>query len=94
MVDAPPFPPRSYRGYFVDLFVRSSNTIAIKMYLKLGYTVYRRVLGYYSGDSPEDAFDMRKALPRDVDRASTIPMHRPIRPDEVWTTMTRPPLTA
>lgn len=34
----------SYKGYFIDLFVRSSNTVAISMYSKLGYKVYRRVL--------------------------------------------------
>jgi N-terminal acetyltransferase B complex catalytic subunit len=43
-----------YNGYFVDLFVRASNALAIKMYENLGYSVYRRVLGYYSGE--EDAF--------------------------------------
>merc|ERR1719378_340845 len=36
--------------YFVDLFVRVSNKIAISFYNKLGYTVYRTVLQYYSGD--------------------------------------------
>ena len=74
-------------GYFVDLFVRVSNAVAINMYTKVphggsgtllscsacaqlsqvlsstscsllwvqfGYSVYRRVLGYYSND--EDAF--------------------------------------
>jgi N-terminal acetyltransferase B complex catalytic subunit len=42
----------------VDLFVRVSNIAAIKMYEKLGYIVYRRVLQYYNSiDSPdEDAF--------------------------------------
>ena len=30
--------------YFVDLFVRVSNKIAINFYHKLGYTVYRTVL--------------------------------------------------
>ena len=55
---------RSYNAYFVDLFVRASNTLAIKMYEKFGYSTYRRVLGYYSGELPEDALDMRKALPR------------------------------
>lgn len=44
----------SYKGYFVDLFVRASNAVAIGMYETLGYTTYRRVIGYYSGD--EDAF--------------------------------------
>jgi len=37
-------------GYFVDLFVRMSNEIAIGMYRRLGYSVFRRVVGYYSGD--------------------------------------------
>lgn len=41
-------------GYFVDLFVRVSNHLAVKMYQKFGYSVYRRVIGYYSGD--EDAY--------------------------------------
>merc|ERR1712226_292511 len=41
--------------YFVDLFVRVSNKIAINFYQKLGYTVYRTVLQYYSGDNEEDA---------------------------------------
>ena len=45
-----------YNGYFVDLFVRQSNSLAIKMYEGLGYVVYRRVLGYYSGLDEEDAF--------------------------------------
>ena len=43
-----------YNGYFVDLFVRESNSLAQLMYKNLGYTVYRRVLGYYSGE--EDAY--------------------------------------
>ena len=53
------------RGFFVDLFVRRSNQMAIDMYSKMGYSTYRRVIGYYSGE--EDALDMRKALSRDVD---------------------------
>ncbi|RIB24628.1 N-acetyltransferase [Gigaspora rosea] len=63
-----------YNGYFVDLFVRVSNTVAIGMYKKFGYSVYRRVIGYYSsGDNnEEDAFDMRKPLPRDVNKESII----------------------
>jgi hypothetical protein len=35
-------------GYFVDLFVRKSNDVAIHMYRRMGYSVYREVLGYYS----------------------------------------------
>lgn len=45
---------RAYNAYFVDLFVRVSNALAISMYKRFGYTVYRQVLGYYSGE--EDAY--------------------------------------
>ncbi|KAF4376476.1 hypothetical protein G4B88_017212 [Cannabis sativa] len=69
------------KGYFVDLFVRASNTPAIKMYEKLGYVIYRRVLRYYSGE--EDGLDMRKALSRDVEKKSIVPLKRPITPDEL-----------
>ena len=44
-----------HNAYFVDLFVRASNQAAITMYEHFGYSVYRRVIGYYSGDPPEDA---------------------------------------
>ena len=44
-----------YRGYFVDLYVRVSNEIAIGMYERLGYSVYRRVTDYYSGAKPGEA---------------------------------------
>lgn len=72
------------RCFFVDLFVRVSNKVAVSMYHRLGYTVYRRVLDYYSGDIlDEDAFDMRKALSRDVDKTSVIPLPHPVRPDEL-----------
>ena len=69
-------------GFFVDLFVRQSNALAIDMYKKFGYSVYRQVIGYYSGE--EDAFDMRKALPRDKDKQSIIPLN-PLRvhPDDL-----------
>lgn len=33
-----------------------SNSVAIDMYKKLGYIVYRRVLEYYTGTPDEDAF--------------------------------------
>eukprot|EP00899_Mesostigma_viride_P024582 jgi/Mesvir1/5308/Mv15404-RA.1 len=72
---------KRYNGYFVDLFVRVSNAVAIAMYTQFGYSVYRRVLGYYSGD--EDAFDMRKAMPRDKDKKSIIPLPHPIHPSEL-----------
>lgn len=70
-----------HNGYFVDLFVRVSNQVAIAMYKNFGYTVYRQVLGYYSTE--EDAYDMRKAMPRDRDKKSIIPVGRPIYPYEL-----------
>ncbi|KDD74763.1 hypothetical protein H632_c1089p1 [Helicosporidium sp. ATCC 50920] len=70
-----------HRGYFVDLFVRVSNSSAIAMYKSFGYVVYRRVLGYYSGQ--EDAFDMRKSMPRDAKKRSMVPLSRPVRPEEL-----------
>lgn len=69
------------RCFFVDLFVRVSNTIAINMYHHLEYIVYRTVLEYYSGD--EDAYDMRKALKRDVEKKSVIPQKLPVRPEDI-----------
>jgi N-terminal acetyltransferase B complex catalytic subunit len=69
------------RCFFVDLFVRVSNTVAINMYKNLGYIVYRTVLEYYSGD--EDAYDMRKALKRDVEKKSMIPQKHPVRPEDI-----------
>ncbi|KAJ3322368.1 N(alpha)-acetyltransferase 20, NatB catalytic subunit [Boothiomyces sp. JEL0866] len=72
-----------YNTYFVDLFVRVSNLVAIGMYEGFGYSVYRRVLGYYTGPDGEDAFDMRKALPRDAHKKSIIPLKHPITPDQL-----------
>ncbi len=71
-----------YNGYFVDLFVRKSNAVAINMYTSFGYSIYRTVLEYYSGVDSEDAYDMRKALKRDVTKASIIPLTRPVSADE------------
>eukprot|EP01084_Bolivina_argentea_P035543 65915_1 len=67
--------------YFVDLFVRASNALAIQMYSKFGYSIYRRVLGYYCGE--EDGLDMRKAMSRDTEKKSMMPLGRPILPDEL-----------
>ena len=55
-------------AWFVDLFVRPSNKIAVGMYKQLGYIVFREIENYYSGE--EDAYDMRKALPRDKNEDS------------------------
>ncbi|GFH14369.1 N-acetyltransferase domain-containing protein [Haematococcus lacustris] len=51
------------------------------MYQKFGYVKYREVLGYYSGS--ENAYDMRKAMPRDKLRKSVIPLKRPVKPEEL-----------
>lgn len=74
---------KTHNGFFVDLFVRPSNEVAVTMYKNLGYIVYRRVLGYYSdggGKDKEDALDMRKAMPRDKDKTTVIPLDKPIEP--------------
>jgi Acetyltransferase (GNAT) family len=54
-----------YKGFFVDLYVRCANVIAIGMYEGMGYSVYRRVREYYGtlgigkgGRDDEDAFGM------------------------------------
>eukprot|EP00039_Didymoeca_costata_P014427 m.233306 g.233306 ORF g.233306 m.233306 type:complete len:182 (-) comp16023_c0_seq2:36-581(-) len=80
-----------YRGFFVDLFVRKSNDVALTLYKKLGYVVYRTVLKYYSGsdddDDGEDAYDMRKAMSRDPDKQSEVPLGRDIYPRELEATL-------
>jgi hypothetical protein len=52
-----------YKGFFVDLYVRCTNAVAIGMYEGMGYSVYRRVREYYGslgigtgGKDEEDAF--------------------------------------
>jgi N-terminal acetyltransferase B complex catalytic subunit len=102
-------------AYFVDLFVRASNRVAIGMYRGMGYSMYRRVLGYYSGgpapptddddeeeeegggksgaknkaasaarrERSEDAFDMRKAMPRDIHEKSVVPLPHAVRPEDL-----------
>ncbi|KDQ14569.1 hypothetical protein BOTBODRAFT_346040 [Botryobasidium botryosum FD-172 SS1] len=74
-----------YHGYFVDLYVRCNNKIAIAMYEGMGYSVYRRVKEYYrtfvfgdGGRDEEDAFDMRVPLSRDPGRRSVRPNGRDI----------------
>lgn len=61
------------KAWFVDLFVREGNETAVGLYRGLGYSVFRRVVDYYSDDptgrkTGEDAFDMRKPLSRDKKR--------------------------
>ena len=67
----------------MDLFVRVSNETAVNMYKRMGYSVYRKVIDYYS-EPTEDAFDMRKALPRDVHKESIIPLKHPVHANELY----------
>jgi N-terminal acetyltransferase B complex catalytic subunit len=48
---------------------------------QFGYSVYRTVVGYYSGE--EDANDMRKPMPRDVHRRSIKPAKARVHPHEL-----------
>lgn len=54
------------KGWFMDLFVRLDNVSAQALYRNMGYSVYRRVVKYYSDNV--DAFDMRKPLSQDANR--------------------------
>ena len=69
-----------HQALFVDLYVRAGNVLAVAMYERMGYVTYRRVIGYYMGS--EDALDMRKALSRDKDRRSMVPLPHPVYPGE------------
>ena len=69
------------KTYYIDLFVRKSNDIGLKMYYLLGYSIYREILEYYSNNK-ESAYDMRMALSRDVEKKSIIPLPHPIHADD------------
>ena len=72
---------RIHDGFFVDLFVRPSNKVAVDMYKQLGYIVFRSVENYYQGE--EDAYDMRKAMPRDLKKETLICKKDRIKPHEL-----------
>ncbi|XP_017151284.1 N-alpha-acetyltransferase 20 [Drosophila miranda] len=56
---------------YVDLFLRVSNRPALSLYSSLGYVLRRTVLDYYPDEPvPENAYNMRKPLARDVLRRS------------------------
>jgi len=76
---------KRHDAWFVDLFVRPSNAIAVGFYKGLGYDVFRSVLGYYSSnDGPgEDAYDMRMSLPKDVGGELSKPTGKAIKPSEL-----------
>ncbi|OJD35430.1 n-acetyltransferase [Diplodia corticola] len=71
-------------AWFVDLFVRAENAVAQRLYEGMGYSVYRRVVGYYNDDT--DAFDMRKPLSRDKGRECVREGGKEVRvsPEDVW----------
>ena len=50
------------------------------MYENLGYIIFRTVEGYYND---EDSYDMRKAMPRDIDKVTLIPKKKSIKPWEL-----------
>ena len=60
---------------------KDENGVCKRLGLKAPSPPPIQVLGYYSGD--ENAYDMRKAMPRDVRGASVVPLKRPIRPEEL-----------
>ena len=74
---------KRHDAYFVDLFVRPSNNVAVGFYRKLGYEVYRSVTGYYGGSPAEDAYDMRKSLPKDPSGELSKPLNKSIMPHEL-----------
>jgi len=78
-----------YKGFFVDLYVRCNNTLAIYMYEGFGYSVYRRVREYYGtlgvgkgGKDEEDAFgESRFAAPVCRSYSTSIDMRKPLSRD-------------
>ncbi|CAG8973032.1 hypothetical protein HYALB_00007260 [Hymenoscyphus albidus] len=82
----------AYNAFFVDLFVRQSNTIAQTLYKGMGYSVFRKVVEYYSehltdkSRDSEDAYDMRKSLARDVKREHVRENGEKyeVNPEDVW----------
>ena len=75
-----------HEAFFVDLFVRPSNEVAIAMYRHFGYEVFRTIDKYYSGGpgrKSEDSFDMRKSLGRDPSGELMRPTGKTIKPSEL-----------
>ena len=74
---------RGYMGYFVDLYVRCTNTVAIGMYENMGYSVYRRVSEYYGSlgkgresKDEEDAFGAHRSVFGDAHALHSVADHR------------------
>lgn len=58
MIDFEQISEQIHKGFFIDLFVRTTNIPAITMYKQLGYVINEEILNYYNGG--ENALDMRK----------------------------------
>lgn len=72
--------------YYVDLFVRSTNKVAIDMYKHFGYNIYQTIQNYYSSDGiqpAENGYDMRKSMARDKDKILSQPTGKTILPSEI-----------
>lgn len=71
-------------AWFLDLFVRVENTVALELYRGMGYSVYRKIVGYYNDEA--DAYDMRKSLRRDKNNGTIRDKGEEVEvdPSEVW----------
>ena len=78
-----------YKGFFVDLYVRCANIVAIGMYEGMGYSVYRRVREYYGtlgigkgGRDEEDAFGMSYLIFSPLSQNLVLDMRKPLARDQ------------
>jgi N-terminal acetyltransferase B complex catalytic subunit len=69
-----------YDSWYVDLFVRPSNNVAVNLYKMLGYDIYQTVSKYYYSQQGqhEDSYDMRKSLSRDTEKITSKPTNKTI----------------
>ena len=74
----------AHDAWFVDLFVRAENKVAQELYRKMGYSIFRRVVGYYNDEA--DAFDMRKPLSKDTEKLHVRENGEDVNvdPNDVW----------
>jgi len=63
------FMAASHKGAsFVNLFMRASNQAAYHLYTSMGYAHRQTLVDYYPDDpEPENAFEMRKYIPRPME---------------------------
>jgi N-terminal acetyltransferase B complex catalytic subunit len=73
-------------GWYVDLFVRVGNAVAVGMYKNLGYCIYHIVEKYYASSNnikAEDSADMRKPMKRNPEGVNASPTGKTITPKEL-----------